>query len=242
MGYPVEMINKETMLFSLVGENAIESKKEALFNDYFKEADLNAKMMPLNIRMDDIGFFIHGLKDSQIKAAYFQQEYWQKLYTLLEDMSEEAKLCGIVDTIEIRERHNIASLSQGAATISLIKPQDKRVALYGNTPTIKSILFHLTKVAPKEIILYDKIVENCIELMKMIPKTIPVDVQRVQQEPIMIKNCDIFIDGLQDKKWHYHDKIQTIVELTYHDSDNLTLNDIEKEIAKMKTEAWMNNG
>ena len=106
MGYPIEMIDKETSLYSLIGENAIESKKDTLFNDCFKASDVNAKMMPLNIRMDDIGFFIFGFKDSQIKAGYFQKEYWSRLHELLEDMSEEAKLCGIVDTIDVKVIEN----------------------------------------------------------------------------------------------------------------------------------------
>jgi len=242
MGYPIEMIDKETTLYSLIGENAIESKKDTLFNDCFKASDVNAKMMPLNIRMDDIGFFIFGFKDSQIKAAYFQEEYWPKLYELLDDMSEEAKICGIVDTVDVKDKQNIAYLSQGRATVSLIQPKNKRVGLYGNTANIKSVLYHLVKEEPSEIILYNEIVENCIELMQLIPKGIKVDIQRIAEESIMINSCDIFIDGLQDKKFNYHDSVQTIVELTYHDSQYLNFNDIEKEIANIKTIEWTNNG
>lgn len=242
MGYPIEMIDKETILFSLIGENAIESEKDKVFNDILKEHDINAKMMPLNIRMDDIGFFIYGLKDSQIKAAYFQEEYWRRLHELLEDMSEEAQLCGIVDTIDIVNKKNVAYLSQGRAAVSLLKPTDKRVALYGNTPNIKSILYHLVQAKPKEIILYDEIVENCAELMQLIPSHIPVDIIRVQNDSIMINACDICINAFIDDKCTYHDSIETILELDYHDSDYLTYHDIEKEIANIKTKEWTNNG
>jgi shikimate 5-dehydrogenase len=241
MGYPIEMIDKETTLFSLIGENAIESKKDKLFNDFFKADDVNAKMMPLNIRMDDIGFFIYGFKDSQIKGGYFQQEYWSRLYDLLDEMSEEAKLCGIIDTIDVRDKTNIAYLSQGKAAVSLLKPKDKKVAICGNSASIKSILYHLVKASPGEIIFYDEVVENCMELMAMVPKEIKVDVERIK-EPIMIKEADIMIDTCLNDTVTYHDNIPTILQLHYNKSKYLTFNDIEKEIAKIKTKEWMNNG
>ena len=238
MGYPIEMIDKETSLFSLIGENAIESKKDTLFNDYFKARDVNAKMMPLNIRMDDIGFFIFGFKDSQIKAGYFQQEYWTKLHDILDEMSEEARVCGIIDTIDVVDGKNIAYLSQGRATESLLKSTGKKVGIYGNSASVKSILHHLQAT---EIVLYDKIVENCAELIKYIPKEISVDIIRVQDHTIMIEDCDIFIDSMQDIAIKYHDSVQ-VLELTYHDTKHLNLTDIDKEVAKIKTKEWMNNG
>ena len=238
MGYPIEMIDKETSLFSLIGENAIESKKDDLFNYFFKERDINAKMMPLNIRMDDIGFFIFGFKDSQIKAAYFQEEYWTKLHDILDDMSKEAEICGIVDTIDVKNGKNIAYLSQGKATASLLQTEGKKVAIYGNSPSIKSILHH-TKA--KEIVLYDEVVENCMQLMALIPEGIKVDIERVQSDTIMINNCDIFINSTNNKNFTYHDSIR-VVELTYHDSKYLNFTDIEKEIAKLKTKEWIENG
>ncbi len=240
MGYPIEMIDKETVLFSLIGENAIESKRDALFNDCFKADDSNAKMMPLNIRMDDIGFFIYGFKDSQIKAGYFQEEYWEKLYELLEEMSHEAKLCGIVDTIDVKEGKNIAYLSQGRAANALLEPQDQIVGIYGNTASVKSILYHLVKNNPKEIVLYAEIIEDTLPLMEMIPKEIKVDIVRIEGA-IMIERCTIMIDGKMDGKLGYHDKIK-VLELGYHDSPNLTFIDIEKEIAKIKTKEWIKNG
>ncbi len=238
MGYPIEMIDKETALFSLIGESAIESKKDSLFNNYFKTDDVNAKMMPLNIRMDDIGFFIFGFKDSQIKAGYFQKEYWTRLHDILDEMSEEAKVCGIVDTIDVIDGKNVAYLSQGKAIESLLKTEGKKVGIYGNTASVKSILHHLKA---KEIVLYDEIVENCAGLMQYIPEGISVDIERVQDNTIMIEDCDIFIDSLQDKEFTYHDNIQ-VLELTYHDTKYLNFNDIEKEIAKIKTKEWMKNG
>lgn len=238
MGYPIEMIGKETALFSLIGENAIESKKDALFNDFYKDRDVDAKMMPLNIRMDDIGFFIYGFKESQIKAGYFQQEYWLRLHDLLDEMSDEAQVCGIIDTVDVKDGKNVATLTQGRATASLLKSQGKKVGLYGNTPTIKSILHHLKA---KEIVLYDETVENCMELMKLIPEGIAVDIVRVQDKTIKIDECDIFIDSGQNNKFTYHDSVK-VLELTYHDSKYLNFDDIEKEIANIKTREWIENG
>ncbi|RUM63755.1 MAG: hypothetical protein DSZ05_08185 [Sulfurospirillum sp.] len=57
MGYPIDKIGPQTRLFSLIGANAIESGRESLFNNAFQQLDADCKMMPLNIREDDLGFF-----------------------------------------------------------------------------------------------------------------------------------------------------------------------------------------
>ena len=239
MGDRVEMIDKETLLFSLIGESAIESKKAKLFNDNLNDMGVNAKMMPLNIRMDDIGFFLHNFKDSQIKGAYFQKEFWVTLYNLLDEMSDEAKVCGIIDTIDVRDSKNVAYIMQGRATLSLLNVKDKSVGIYGNSPTIKSIIYNLNKSGVKEVVLYDDVIERTLDLSDLMPD-LAVDIVRVEGKQIEVKT-DIFIDDRGDIDVDFRGELLDL-GLDQEVSGKLTSYDVQKAIAKIKTKEWVENG
>jgi shikimate 5-dehydrogenase len=224
MGYPVEMIGKETDLYAYVGANAIEETYAEVFNAYLIKANFDAKTMPLNIRTDDIGFFINGFKDSKIKEAYFAKEYWQTLYELLETTDEEVKACGMCDTIKVLEKQNIGELYYGKATASFVK-EGLRVAIHGNSPMAKSFLYHVVKNSPKLVILADMVVENCLEMTSFIPQNIPSDIQRVEVSQL---EADVIYDS-QTQTIKIGDKI-------------LEYKDILEKIAEIKTKEWTNNG
>lgn len=229
MGYPVEMIDKQTALYAYIGTSAIESAYAEIFNTILKEADFNAKMMPLNIREDDIGFFIYGFKDSQIKEGYFSREYWVTLHTLLDNMSEEAQLCGICDVISVENKQNIGKLYYGKALCELLHSKmdltNATVAVYGNSAISKSALYNLKFFTPKEIILADMVVENCLQMQSILPNDQAFDIERKLPNEL---SADIIIDGenelflVGDETFRYDDVLQTI--------------------AKIKTKEWMNHG
>ncbi len=224
MGYPVEMIGKDTTLYAMVGINAIEEANAEVFNRYLIEKDFDAKVMPLNIRQDDIGFFINGFKDSKIKEAYFAKEYWQTLYELLEDMSEEAKVCGMCDTIKVVEKKNIGEVYYGKACASLIE-ENMTISIYGNLPTAKSFLYNIIQKSPKLVVLADMMVENCLEMSSLIPDAIKSDIQRVEAAAL---DADVIYDSTNQ---------------TIKIGDNvLNYQDILEKIAQIKTKEWTENG
>jgi shikimate 5-dehydrogenase len=224
MGYPIEMIGKDTTLYAYIGTNAIEQEHAEIFNNYLKAADYNAKVMPLNIREDDIGFFIHGFKDSKIKAGYFSKEYWQTLFTLLENVNEEVKICGICDYISVKDKQNKGELLYGKAASSLVG-ENLTVAIYGNTPTAKSFLYNVANRSTNLIILADMIVENTLDMQKFIPDDIKSDIQRIEAKDI---KADVIYDSTNER---------LIVGNNVY-----TYNDILEKIAEIKTKEWIKNG
>ena len=224
MGYPVEMIGKDTDLYSYVGTNAIEEEYAEIFNRYLMQIDFDAKMMPLNIRQDDIGFFINGFKDSKIKEGYFAKEYWLILFDLLEDISEEASICGMCDTIKVIEKKNIGEVYYGKACASYIE-ENMVIAIYGNSPTAKSFLYNLLPKSPKLVILADMIVENCLEMEAIVSSDIPTDIQRIEVDKL---EANIIYDSTSETM-----KIANKI---------FSYKDILENIAQIKTKEWTDNG
>ncbi len=197
LGYPVDQIGINTKLYSLIGTNAIEHKHDKLFNDKFQTLDADCKMMPLNIREDDLGFFLHGLKNSKINGAFFEKEYWTTVYNLLQKGDEEVVFCGICDTIDIVDNQYNVHLTQGKAILkyilSLTQVDDKSICIVGATPCAKSFLFNLIKRTPKKIVLADEIIENFISSISIIPKSIEKDIERINNNVLDV-NADIIIN------------------------------------------------
>lgn len=239
MGYPIEKIGTDTKLFSMIGSGAIELKHDTLFNQVFQEKDLDCKMMPLNIRQDDLGFFLHGLKDSKIAGVFFESEYWEIVYDLLQEGDEEVRFSGICDTIDIVDNQYRVHLTQGKALLNILKEkigtvENKCVAIAGSSPTAKSFLYRLIKEKPKKIILADETVENLLDMSSMIDENIVSDIVRLQQNSfdeasdILINFTGTAIDAAQSD-----------------DVFNVSLNgEIYKEIlsniAKIKVNEWSN--
>jgi len=231
MGYPVEMIGKDTALYSIIGVDAIEHKIEPYFNKYFKEADVDRFVMPLNIREDDIGFFLYNFKNSKVKGAYFEKEFWNTVANLLDEKDEEAKVCGMVDSLDVVDGKNKAYVILGKAVVSLLKPKGKRVAVFGNTPAIKSVVYHLNLSEPKELIFYDEVVENTLSL-SAIAKDIDVDIERISDESIDCE-ADLVIVDRDDLDIKCNAKVFDLQK---------NFSELLEEIAKIKTKEWMKDG
>ena len=196
MGYPVDQIGTETKLFSLIGANAIENDLARYFNAAFQALDADCKMMPLNIREDDLGFFLHGLKDSKIFGAYLEEEYWEIVYNLLQEGDEEVQFCGICDTIDIVDNRYTVHLTQGRAMAQAVDEIEnisgKTVTIAGATPSAKSFLYHLRSYEPAKLILANDIVEELLAMASIIPENISHDIVRIQNNYLDKKSDIVF--------------------------------------------------
>ncbi len=236
MGYPVEMIGKDTKLYAIIGSSAIEHKLQDYFNHYFQEMDVDCKAMALNIREDDLGFFLNGLKDSKIKAVFFEQEYWKSVYTLLNPDDKACRFSTICDTIEIKNGTYNSSLIQGKALLELFCETeaitDKTFLIIGNTPSAKSFFLELIKSNPKKILFADDIIENMLEMIQTVPDTISHDIFRIKEQDLDIET-DFSVNFTQTKY-----PIDSAVHIDFDKDFDKIIN----KIAQLKTKEWTENG
>jgi len=232
MGYPIDQIGVNTRLFSIIGANAIEKKQDTFFNHAFQQLDIDCKMMPLNIREDDLGFFLHGLKNSKIQGAFLDMEYWKVVYDLLQEGNSEVEQCGICDTITITDNRYNIELSQGKATLTCVNElcnvSGKNILIIGDTPSSKSFLWHLIKADPAKILLAAHEIETLRGFLSLIPNHIPYDVIRIQDNKIEEK-ADITVDFTNENI-----TIQSQFRLDFIQDFDKVL----ETIAKIKTKEW----
>jgi shikimate 5-dehydrogenase len=234
MGYPVEMIGKDTTLYGIIGSSAIEHKLETYFNRYFQQMDIDAKAMPLNIREDDIGFFFNGLKESKIAAVYLESEYQQIAYELFKPDDSLLQFIKACDIVEIDNgTYRFSSLfGKALATLFDDLVNSSSVMIVGNTSQARSFLAHLIDMQPKKILFASPYIEEMLEMMAFIPETIKHDIFRIENSRLEIP-VDIVFNFTNQKI-----EIET---KKYIDVDDHFDKIIDK-IAEIKTKEWAQNG
>jgi shikimate 5-dehydrogenase len=157
------LIDKETALFGLFDEMAMNSNRPEQFNLLFSELGKNARYIPMNIRDDDILFTVNGLKTSQIRGVNIGEKYGDEVISLLNSKTSEVEFCGFVDGILVENGELHGFISFGEA-LSTLLPQ--KVALIGSGKYTKSLLWH-----KRDITIFESEIEKTAQILERFPET-----------------------------------------------------------------------
>ena len=92
-------ISKVTKLFGYIGEFAGVSRFSAVSNKMFKQNSVDAMMIPMNIREDDLYFTVSNMKKSQVNGAVISSEYVDKILDTLDSASSMVTRSGMCDIV-----------------------------------------------------------------------------------------------------------------------------------------------
>ena len=96
---PDNKISTQTTLFGYIGEHAGVSRFSAVLNKLFKEGGVDAMMIPMNIREDDLYFTVSNMKKSHVNGAVISSEYVSDIPDIMDDMSSIARRSGMCDIV-----------------------------------------------------------------------------------------------------------------------------------------------
>ncbi|MDD2265215.1 hypothetical protein [Sulfuricurvum sp.] len=94
-------ITVETKLFGFIAEEAHSNRFSSMMNKLFKADGINAMVIPMNIRPDDVVFTISQMRHSKLSGAVIGSEYQVEALSLVDSASEFAQEQGLVDLITI---------------------------------------------------------------------------------------------------------------------------------------------
>lgn len=103
-------ITVETALYGYIAEEAHSSRFSAIVNKLFKGNNVNAMMIPMNIRPDDVTFTISQMRSSKLSGAVIAMEYQEEAFGLLDRASDTAQEAGYCDFIRIVDGKLIGEL------------------------------------------------------------------------------------------------------------------------------------
>jgi len=94
-------ITVETKLFGYIAQEAHSNRFCVTVNKLFKSNNVNAMVIPMNIRPDDVAFTISQMRSSKLNGALVSSEYQEETFGLLDDMSSLVQESGYCDFIRI---------------------------------------------------------------------------------------------------------------------------------------------
>lgn len=94
-------ITVETKLYGYIAEEAHSSRFSVTLNKLYKGNEINAMIIPMNIRPDDVAFTISQMRTSKLNGAVLSSEYQEEALLLVDHASMEASESGYCDFITI---------------------------------------------------------------------------------------------------------------------------------------------
>lgn len=108
-------ITVATKLYGYIAENAHSSRFSVTLNKLYKANGIDAMMIPMNIRSDDVAFTISQMRSSKLSGAIIGNEYQEEALSLVDEASAEALESGYCDSIMIRDGQLIGDLIMNRA-------------------------------------------------------------------------------------------------------------------------------
>lgn len=92
-------ITVETALFGFIAEEAHSNRFSTTVNKLFKSKGINAMVIPMNIRPDDLTFTVSQMRHSKLNGALIAPEYQEEVYALLDHATPACVERGVCDLI-----------------------------------------------------------------------------------------------------------------------------------------------
>ena len=164
-----KMIDKQTLLFGFIAPTATSSKLPRAFGHYFEANGLNASMVGLNIREEDLRFTLNGLKSSQLRGVLLDPLYGKDALSAMDFATEEAQIAGFIDACAVQHGKLVGHIASALAAVSLVDfGIHKRIALWGTGGMAKALTLQLDFAKWDEIVLISDRVESAMELIETV--------------------------------------------------------------------------
>lgn len=161
------LIDRNSLLFGFLGEEAQKNRFSAVFNQQAKALGENAMCIPMNIRRDDFYFTVSGLRKAQLRGVIVAPEYRHEVLELLDAAGSGVEACGYCDAVRVEAGKLYGGIVIAEALGVLLREKRvKSLAILGSGALAKSVLMHLKEAGVEKVTLFDERVESCMELLQ----------------------------------------------------------------------------
>ncbi|TDX43688.1 shikimate dehydrogenase [Orenia marismortui] len=151
----------EMKVTGLFGYPVEHSLSPAMHNNAFKELDLNYLYLPFAVKKENVEEAVNGIRGMNLRGVNVTIPHKQKVIPYLDELSEEAKLIGAVNTIENRDGKLIGYNTDGRGFIRSLReegsldPKSKKALLIGAGGAARAVAFQLALEGISELYISD---------------------------------------------------------------------------------------
>jgi shikimate dehydrogenase len=155
------MITGKTQLYGIFGHPVEHTFSPGMHNAAFKKLRMDACYVPFAVRPEALGDAINALIPLGIRGLNVTVPHKEKVIAFLDELSEEARLIGAVNTIEIKAGRLIGHNTDGRGFLRSLRdnagfnPKGKKMLLIGSGGAARAVGFSLALAGVKKIVFFD---------------------------------------------------------------------------------------
>ena len=172
-------ITTKTKILGIFGCPISHSISPAMHNAIIKALGLDMIYMPFEIKPSNLRDAVNGIKGFGMLGVNITIPHKEAVMKLLDDISEEARLIGAVNTIVNKDGRLIGYNTDGYGYVASIKedcdfnPKNKRVIILGAGGAARGISAALAKSGAKKIIIANRTLSRADNLIKTFKRKFP---------------------------------------------------------------------
>lgn len=165
-------ITGKTKTLGIFGYPISHTLSPAMHNAVIKALGLDMVYLPFEVKPSNLKEAINGIKNLGIIGVNITIPHKEAVIRFLDDISEEARLVGAVNTIVNKDRKLVGHNTDGSGYIASLKeelgfnPKSKRIIIIGAGGAARGILVALAIKKPKAITVANRTLSRAVSLIK----------------------------------------------------------------------------
>ncbi len=184
------MISGKTKIYGIFGYPVEHTFSPGMHNAAFKKLDMDACYVPFAVRPGRLADAAKALVPLGLFGLNITVPHKEKIIPFLDDLSEEARLIGAVNTIEVKEGRLIGHNTDGRGFLRSLKeqakfnPQGEKFLFIGSGGAARAIGFSLALAGAEKIIICDIDTQKAGLLAQDIREKTGVDTETIGREAL----------------------------------------------------------
>ena len=165
-------MNSHTVMYGVIGDPIHHSKSPIMLTRAFKEAGMNAAYAAFHIAPDKLEAAVRGIKALGFGGINVTIPHKQAIMPLLDDIDDDAREIGAVNTVVIKDGKLIGYNTDGIGYVRSLKEetgfriQGKRLLLIGAGGAARGVAYALSREQPAAIHIANRTLERADELAR----------------------------------------------------------------------------
>jgi shikimate dehydrogenase len=184
------IISGKTKIYGIFGYPVEHTFSPGMHNAGFKNLEMDACYVPFAVHPDRLGDAVKALLPLGLRGVNITVPHKEKVIAFLDELSEEARLVGAVNTIEVREERLVGHNTDGRGFIRSLKelarfnPKGRRFLIIGAGGAGRAVGFSLALSGAGSIFYRDTDAQKVDVLVNEIRNKTGVDAGVVKEEQL----------------------------------------------------------
>jgi len=190
------MISGKTAIYGIFGYPVEHTFSPGMHNSAFSKLGMDACYVPFAVAPEKLGEAARAIQPLGLRGLNITVPHKEKIIPYLDELSEEARLIGAVNTIEIRDGALVGHNTDGRGFLRTLRenakfnPKGKKILFIGSGGAARAVGFSLALAGAKKIVFYDVDLVKASALAQDINQKTGVDAKIISRDVITVSAAE----------------------------------------------------